>query len=152
MNQTERPGDRMTRPDHQPARGRSPRLRGRVVRGQGIGGFFMAVPWVRQQVREKLGFDPYPGTFNLLLEPESLAAWQALLAAPGVAIPPGEEGYCSARCYPVLVAGQLPAAVMNPEVDGSPADKVELIAPLRLSEALGLAEGDVVSFAARRNV
>ncbi len=125
----------------------APPLQGRVARGQGLGGFFMAVPWVRQQVREKLGFDPYPGTFNLLLEPESLAAWQALLSAPGLAIPPGEAGYCAARCYPVLVAGQLPAAVMYPEVDGYPADKVELIAPLRLSEALGLAEGDVVSFA-----
>lgn len=125
------------------------RLHGRVARGQGLGGFFMAVPWVRQQVRDKLGFDPYPGTFNLLLEPESLAAWEALLAAPGLAIPPAEEGYCSARCYPVVVAGQVPAAVMYPEVDGYPANKAELIAPVRLSEALGLAEGDVVTFAAQ---
>lgn len=130
----------------------APRLLGRVARGQGVGAFFMAIPWVRQQVQEKLGFDPYPGTLNLLLAPESLAAWQALLAGPGISIPAGEEGYCAARCYPILVAGRLPAAVMYPEVDGYPGDKVELIAPVRLGEALGLAEGDEVTFTARRNV
>jgi riboflavin kinase len=37
-------------------------LRGRVSSGGGTGSFFVNLPWAKKQFKEKLGFDPYPGT------------------------------------------------------------------------------------------
>lgn len=42
-------------------------LPGVVTTGLGHGARFMAIPWVRDAVRNLLGFDPYPGTFNVRL-------------------------------------------------------------------------------------
>ena len=115
-------------------------IRGEVVSGAGVAAGFTDVPWVREQTRERLGFLPYPGTLNLRLGSEPLAAWERLKAEPGVPLEP-QPGFCAARCYPVLVEGRLAAAAVVPEVADYPADSLELLAPVRLRDALGLDDG-----------
>ena len=120
-------------------------IRGEVVSGAGVAAGFTEVPWVREQTRERLGFVPYPGTLNLRLSSaEALAAWKRLKAGPGVPLEP-QPGFCAGRCYPVLVEGWLRAAVVVPEVEGYPADSLELLAPVRLRDALGVEDGSLVT-------
>jgi CTP-dependent riboflavin kinase len=116
-------------------------IRGRVVRGTGLAAGFTELPWVREQIRRRLGFAPHPGTLNVRLgSPDALEAWQHLKAQSGIPLEP-EPGSCAARCYPVLVDGRIEAAIVLPLVTGYPANVVELLAPVRLRDALDLADG-----------
>jgi FMN phosphatase YigB (HAD superfamily) len=120
-------------------------LRGCVERGKGEAAGFTNIDWVRAQVAERLGFNLHPGTLNLrLTEARDLASWAWLAAQPGVPIEPS-PGFCAARCYPVTVEGQWQGAIILPLVRGYPPDVVEVLAPVALRDALGLAEGAAVT-------
>ena len=115
---------------------------------------FMALEWVQTALREGLGFAPYPATLNLRLESrEEIAAWRELKrAAPGIPIVPADPSFCRARCFLVRVEGRLNGAVLLPEVEGYPADKIEVVAPVRLKDELGVRDGDrmTLEFMAQR--
>lgn len=118
-------------------------LSGRVVTGLGQGASFTQVDWARNQFLTRLGIDPHPGTLNLILEsPADLATWAGLKTQTGCVVTAAEPGWCDARCYPVRLAGRLPAAIIYPEVPGYPAAQVEIIAALPLRRELALADGD----------
>ena len=97
-----------------------------------------------EQCREKLGFEPYPGTVNLHVLPEHQARWAALKARSGALLAPPEAGFCDALCHRVTVDGRLAAATMTPHVANYPKDKLELLAPVNVMEALGLELGSEV--------
>jgi HAD superfamily hydrolase (TIGR01509 family) len=121
-------------------------LEGRLVRGLGRAAQFTRIDWVRRQLVSLAGIDPYPGTVNLELCGEAeRERWRRWLELPGEAMEPGDAGFCRARCYPVQIAGRVPAAVLLPEVPGYPADKVELVAAVPVKTHLSLAEGDALS-------
>jgi riboflavin kinase len=98
---------------------------------------------VRRQFIEKLSIDPYPGTLNLeIIDPESLQSFNALKATKGIQITPEDPSFCSAQCYPVLINGQLKAAIVFPLVKDYPENKMELIASLNIKEVLSVKAGD----------
>lgn len=119
-------------------------LRGIVTTGLGEGARFMALDWVVEACRARLGFTPCPGTFNLrMCDPRWSEARQRMRSGPGIDLAPA-AGFCAARCFPVSIDGQLAAAGIVPEVADYPHDKLELIAPVNIREALGLTDGDTV--------
>ena len=100
---------------------------------------------MKRQFIGKLSIDPYPGTLNLeILEPESIVAYQNLKAQKGIEITPEDPSFCSAKCYPVLINGQLKAAIVLPLVEGYPENKMELIAPQNIKETLSLKTGNML--------
>jgi riboflavin kinase len=116
-------------------------IRGIVCAGQGQGRSFTRLDWVRRQFRDKLGFDPYPGTLNLQIEERAaLARWRA---HPGIAIEPS-PGYCAAKCHRVRIDAKVDAVWIVPQVPGYREDVVELIAAVSLRESLHLQDGDAV--------
>ncbi len=119
-------------------------IRGRIVEGLREAGNFTRVPWVKDQFISKLSIDPYPGTLNLEVIPEHLARFETLKKTEGIEIVPEDPSFCSAKCYPVLVGGRLEAAIVFPLVENYPKDKMELIAPQNIKEALHLKTGDFV--------
>jgi CTP-dependent riboflavin kinase len=128
-------------------------IEGTVRDGLHVAAQFTALPWVREQFQRKLGLDVYPGTVNLQVQdPAGLAALARLRAAAAapdgglraVPIDPPEGGdYCVGWCFAAHVGG-LPAAIVVPHVADYPPDKLELIAAVRLRDALGLSPGDRV--------
>ncbi len=119
-------------------------IRGRIVEGLREAGNFTQVPWVKNQFISKLSIDPYPGTLNLEIIPEHLARFETLKKTEGIEIVPEDPSFCSAWCYPVLIAGRLKGAIVLPLVEDYPRNKMELIAPLNIKEALQLKTGDIV--------
>lgn len=98
---------------------------------------------MRKQFISKLSIAPYPGTLNLeIVDPESLQTFNALKAMKGIEITPEDPSFCSAQCYPVLINGQIKGAVVLPMVEGYPENKMELIAPQNIKEALSMKAGD----------
>ena len=119
------------------------KIRGRIVEGLREAGNFTQIPWVKRQFIEKLSIDPYPGTLNLeIVDPESLQAFRKLKASRGLEITPEDPSFCSAQCYPVLINGQLKAAIVFPLVKDYPESKMELIALQNIKEALSVRAGD----------
>ncbi len=118
-------------------------LHGVVMSGVGAAARFTELPWARGQFETKLGFRPFPGTFNIRLQPSDEAAWSQLRARPGIEITP-EPGACLSFCYPLLVNGRISGAALRPEVAGYPQDIVEILAAIHLRSALGLVDGNAV--------
>lgn len=121
-------------------------LTGRVVTGLGQGTGFTQLPWARELFVDRLGVDPYPGTFNLKIEdPGHLASLQALWKQEGICIPPPNTDFCAAKGFKVVVADRYPGAIVFPLVPGYPQDTIEIIAPVQLRNALGATEGTMVT-------
>ena len=109
----------------------------------------MGLDWVQEALRKTLGFAPYPATLNVRPSaPEDARLWQQIQRdAASVPLSPVEGGFCSARLYRIsmrpLAGGQsVNGAVLVPAVAGYPRDKIEIVAPVRLKQALGLKDGD----------
>jgi CTP-dependent riboflavin kinase len=124
---------------------------GVVFSDLGQGASFMALDWVRQALEESLGFVPYPATLNVRpKDPRDARMWEKVQEEiRGVPMAPREDGFCSARLFPVAIQPQLNAgrartraAVLLPEVAGYPKDKIEIVAPVRLKDEFGVRDGD----------
>jgi CTP-dependent riboflavin kinase len=124
-------------------------IEGKAVSGKGEAVFFTGLDWVREQCLEKLGFQPFPGTLNLMLSPQSIPVVEALRQAKAVTLIPPDPAFCTARVFPVIVGTIEPidAAIIIPEEDvrihGSRI--VEVLAPIRLKTALNIRDGDKVT-------
>jgi CTP-dependent riboflavin kinase len=105
---------------------------------------FTQVPWVKKQFLAKLSIDAYPGTVNLEIAEEDLQTFETLKAREGIEITPEQATFCNAKCYPVLISGQVKGAIVFPLVQDYPKNKMELIAPVNVRETLSLKAGDMV--------
>jgi CTP-dependent riboflavin kinase len=120
-------------------------LEGEVCSGLGEGANFTQLPWVRREFLAKLGFVPYPGTFNLRLEgPDWDEARRVLTREPGIAIT-AEPGFCAAKCFHVVVAGRITGAVVLPELSAYPPDKFEVISAVPVRQTLAVTDGDRIA-------
>jgi riboflavin kinase len=120
-------------------------LHGTVESGVGQGTHFMSLGWVRDGVREALGFDPYPGTLNLRLrDADALGRWREVCARDGRALVPPPSERCGGRLVPMVVAPDIPAAVIVPDVTRYGDDVLEVIAAVHLRSRLGLHDNDPV--------
>jgi CTP-dependent riboflavin kinase len=117
-----------------------------VTSGLGHGARFMALPWVRNGIRRIAGFDPYPGTFNVrLVDPAMVARWSRLGAGLARRLDPPTPDGCGARVVPVVLASEVAAAVIVPDVTDHGSDVLELVAPVHVRSVLGLRDGEPVT-------
>ena len=110
----------------------------------------MALEWVQEALRQRLGFAPYPATLNVRPStPQDAQLWEEIqreiTAVPLAAL---EVGFCSADLYLVNVkrlvgSGELVrGAVLLPAVIDYPKDKIEIVAQVRVKDALCVKDGD----------
>jgi riboflavin kinase len=118
-------------------------LSGTVFSGGGEGKKFLELPWVKQQLTEKLGFAPYSGTLNVKLSEESVKRRKLLEKAHSIKICPA-DGYCTGTLFKASI-GTLECAIVVPEVEGYPKDLLEIIAAVNLREQLKLEDGSEVT-------
>ncbi|AEA12641.1 Riboflavin kinase [Thermoproteus uzoniensis 768-20] len=123
------------------------RLEGYVARGLGEGAFYVSLEGYRRQIEEKLGFTPYPGTLNVVLTADSLIYRRYLEALPGILIKGFSDGvrtYGNVKAFKCKVGG-IDCALLVIERTHHGPEVVEIIAPVRLRDALALNDGDPVS-------
>ncbi|MFB6132505.1 MAG: DUF120 domain-containing protein [Halanaeroarchaeum sp.] len=127
-------------------------LRGTATSGMGEGRHYISLPGYNRQFEDKLGYDPYPGTFNVDLTAQSRRERSAMDSFEPVTIDGWEDEertYGPAYCYPATVAVPAepeasPAHVIVPARTHHDEDQVEVIAPDRLRDELGVLDGDEV--------
>jgi len=127
-------------------------LTGAVTSGMGEGRHYITLPGYMEQFREKLGYEPFPGTLNVDLTDESVRSRTRLDALEPVTIEgwEGEERtYGPAYCYPASLAADRTtyggAHVIAPERTHHDDNHLELIAPDELRDALALSDGTEVT-------
>lgn len=121
-------------------------LEGKVLKGLGEGQYYVNIPGYRKQFEEKLRFEPFPGTLNVQLSENSSALRNLLREKPSIQIEgfnDGERTFGGGKCYPIIIGG-IEAAVVTPERTHYPSDLIEIIAPVKLRDALELNDGDRV--------
>ena len=118
-------------------------LSGTVFSSRGEGKKFLELPWVKRQIKQKLGFTPYQGTLNVMLSEESVKRKKLLEKAHSIKVCPA-DGYCSGALIKAFI-GKLECAIVVPEVAGYPKGVLEIIAPVNLRETLQLEDGGEVT-------
>ena len=121
-------------------------LKGRITEGLKESSFFTHLPWVREQFITKLGIDPFPGTLNLdIIDTEDAEKLRAIKKKEGIEIIPAEPGFCSAKCFHVLVCGKIKGALIIPQVPDYPESRLEIISSYKIRDILSLKVGDLVT-------
>jgi len=131
-------------------------LTGAVTSGMGEGRHYVTLPGYMKQFRERLGYEPFPGTLNVELTDASVRRRSALESIEPVDIDGWEDDertYGPAVCYPAMVAvddhAVEPAHVIAPERTHHDDDQLEVIAPEKLREQLSLQDDDLVTVTVR---
>ena len=127
-------------------------LSGTVTSGMGEGRHYVQLPGYHEQFVERLGYEPFPGTLNVDLSEASVRARAGLDSVAGVPIDGWEDDertFGPATCYAAAVEANgravEPAHVIVPERTHHDEAQLELIAPAKLREELGLEDGDEVT-------
>jgi riboflavin kinase len=99
-----------------------------------------------RQFEQELGFTPFPGTFNIELDPWSITARKRLDALGFVDIEGFDDGtrtFGSVRCFRVKLDG-VNGAIVIPNRKNYPDNIIEIIAQVNLREHLDVSDGDEV--------
>lgn len=131
--------------------GTSLALLGTVVGGMGEGRHYISLSGYMEQFRNRLGYEPFAGTLNVELDEESIrtrAGMSSLDAIPIDGWEDDERTFGPATCYAARVEGPGDtfdtAHVIVPERTHHDERNVEVIAPIKLRDELGLEDGDDV--------
>jgi riboflavin kinase len=97
---------------------------------------------VKQQIKEKLGFNPYPGTLNLRLDEENVKLKVSLEKEAKLRLC-HSEGYCTGLLFKAFIGG-LACGVVIPQVEDYPDEELEIVADENLRKNLHFHDGDTV--------
>lgn len=122
-------------------------IEGTVTSGFGRGKEFITIEGYTRQFRERLGYEPYPGTLNLEVsqsdgyclrhvDPICIDGWEE-----------GESSFGAVYCYPASTPSYentLQLHAITPKRTDHDESTIELISDINLRNTLGLSDGDVL--------
>ena len=119
---------------------------GELVSGLGEAGGFLAIGWVREAIEARLGGPFYPGTVNLMTDPDGAALAARCRHNPQLRRfeLPARDSFCPALLHAVELTHRsmrTPALLLWPQVPGYPSHKLELICPIPLRTGWALDNG-----------
>lgn len=118
-------------------------IEGEVISGLGEGRYYVSIPGYVKQFREKLGFEPYPGTLNIRIDPAGVSTRKKAELHGWVDIDgftDDDRTFGSARCLLCRINGYK-CAIIVPGRSHYPDDIIEVISEVRLREKLNLTDG-----------
>lgn len=119
-------------------------LKGQVITGLGEGQYYISLEGYRAQFREKLGFDPFPGTLNIRLDKSSIELRKRIKTDVRISgFTDHNRTFGSGSCFNIKING-IKGAVIIPERTHYPEDIIEVIAPVNLREHMGFKDGSKV--------
>ncbi|MDQ4051023.1 MAG: DUF120 domain-containing protein [Thermoproteota archaeon] len=121
---------------------------GNVISGMGEGAYYMSLEGYKRQFREKLGYEPYPGTLNVRLTDQiDMNSRLELGKYPSIFINGFSDGtrtYGWVKCYRATINdGAIDnAAVLVLERTHYDDSMLEVIAPISIKQTAGIKNGD----------
>ncbi len=126
-------------------------IEGTLVSGLGEGGYYVSIKGYKDQIKQKLGFDPYPGTLNVKIEQVDKWKKQQLMHTDPIIISgfkDKERTYGDLFAYRCKIKPDMECAVIVPLRTHHGPEIIEIISPVYLRSALKKKDGDkiMVSF------
>jgi riboflavin kinase len=121
------------------------RLSGSVASGLKDGRHYLSLPQYTKQFAKKLGFTPYPGTLNVVVDDRNkklMLNRMKGIVVDGFSI--GNRVLGKVKCFPVLVNKKVRGALVLPERSHYSSDTVEIVSRHNLREKLRLRDGSRV--------
>jgi riboflavin kinase len=123
------------------------RIVGEVKTGLGEGAYYVSRPGYSKQFKELLGFKPFPGTLNLIIDQAVLQSFLTGLEEVWLkGFKTKERSFGSITAFRVGV-GKCKAAIIFPERSSHAKNEIEVIAPVSLRAKMKLKEGSKVKVA-----
>ncbi|XVH30300.1 DUF120 domain-containing protein [Haloferacaceae archaeon DSL9] len=126
-------------------------LTGAVTGGMGEGRHYISLSGYMKQFRERLGYEPFPGTLNIELDDESVRARAGLSSLGAVPIDGWEDDertFGAATCYAAHIEADggryEPVHIIVPDRTHHDERNLEVIAPAKLRGELDLDDGDTI--------
>ena len=117
---------------------------GTVTSGLGKGDVFLSIDYYKDNIREKLGFNPYPGTLNLEVGKGQQIQLRSITPTRIESFKKGGKAYGGASCYKIKI-NSIDAAIIVPDLTEHGEDMMEIIAHVNLKSKLKVEDGDKVS-------
>jgi riboflavin kinase, archaea type len=123
---------------------------GKVVSGLGEGAYYMSLIGYRKQFKEKLGYEPFPGTLNVkLTDRVFMDARHEIGKYPAVFIngfSDNKRTYGWAKCYPASINNGdiVEAAMLVLERTHHDDSMMEIIARFSIKDTIGVRNGDKI--------
>jgi riboflavin kinase, archaea type len=130
---------------------------GHIITGMGEGAYYMSLKGYKQQFKEKLGYEPYPGTLNIKLNSSLyVEAKKEMLKYPSINI----EGFSDqsrtfgwVKCYPAYIndSDNINSSILILERTHYDDSIIEIIAPFSIKELFSLKNGDHIKLKVNTN-
>ncbi len=117
-------------------------LNGTVVRGFGEGAYFISMRHYQKEIKDKLGFNAYPGTLNIRVGKKQTDMFKDTVPVRIDGCKAGNKTFGGASCYRASI-NDANIAIIMPDLTKHK-DVVELIAPFHLKSELKLKDGDKI--------
>ncbi len=120
---------------------------GTVVSGLFEGAYYISRDGYRSQIRDKLGFEPFPGTLNIRIKQEDFDRRRRLEKHPSAVLEgfkDGERSFGSCKCYPLLINDEIKGALIVADRTIHDLSTMEIVSPVYLRRHFGLGDGDSV--------
>ena len=116
---------------------------GKVTSGLGKAGNFMQKDTYKKQYKNKLGFEPYPGTLNIIVEEDNLDNIKEMKnSCPNIIKP--DQDFGAVKYITAKLENIITGAIVFPAKTTHEEHYLEFIARDNLREKLNLSDGDKV--------
>lgn len=115
---------------------------GIVTHGLGEGSFFISMEHYKKEIKEKLGFDAYPGTLNIKTNKEQLDSLKKINPIRIEGYEKDNKKFHGANCYKAKI-NNITGAIIVPDLTRHK-DIAEFIAPVNLKSELNIKDGDKI--------
>jgi len=116
---------------------------GIVTSGLGKGAVFMSIDYYKEMIKEKLGFEAYTGTLNLLIDKEQSNALKKEDLTRIHGFKKDGKTFGGVSCYKIKI-NNIDAAIIIPDLTEHEENMVEVIATVNLKSELQIKDGDKV--------
>jgi riboflavin kinase, archaea type len=130
---------------------------GHIITGMGEGAYYMSLKGYKKQFKDKLGYEPYPGTLNIKLNSSLyVEAKKEMLKYPSINI----EGFSDqsrtfgwVKCYPAYIndSDNINSSILILERTHYDDSIIEIIAPFSIKEQFSLKNGDYIKLKVNTN-
>ncbi|MGZ5511546.1 MAG: DUF120 domain-containing protein [Nitrososphaeraceae archaeon] len=130
---------------------------GHIITGMGEGAYYMSLKGYKQQFKDKLGYETYPGTLNIKLNSSLyVEAKKEMLKYPSINI----EGFSDqsrtfgwVKCYPAFIndSDNINSSILILERTHYDDSIIEIIAPFSIKELFSLKNGDHIKLKVNTN-
>jgi riboflavin kinase len=115
---------------------------GIVTSGLGKGAVFISIDYYKQEIKNKLGFDAYPGTLNLTLDEEQTNLLKKTRPIRIESYKKDNRSFGGINCYKAKIKNII-GYIIVPDLTEHK-DTIEFIAPVNLKSKLKIKDGDKV--------